>query len=196
MTATFPYYKLAHPEQGVKGAFVYKTVPHITLKSIAQNEPAETETLYDQPEVARSAVRVAGPFTIEAVQPPVLDPDAVDVTAPSDADDAGSYLDRMVEQLRRGGLTVRGQHMPIKRISPIIGGVLHAECDYEQAGKTVTAAVIFGPQYGPLTSSQLQEALGEARGTYDALIAAAFTFDDTRPTRCCKNPPCAHRCWA
>src|SRR5204862_3744615 len=35
MTATFPMYKLAHPEQGVKGAFTYKTVPHITLKSIA-----------------------------------------------------------------------------------------------------------------------------------------------------------------
>jgi len=178
MTATFPYYKLAHVEQGVKGAFVYKTVPHITLKSIAQNEPAESETLYDQPDVDRSVTRVAGPFTVEAVQPQLLDPDAVDVAAPSDADDAGSYLDRMIEQLRRGGLTVRGQHMPIKRISPIIGGVLHAECDYEQAGKTVTAAVIFGPQYGPLTSSQLQEALGEARGTYDALIAAAFTFDD------------------
>lgn len=38
--------------------------------------------------------------------------------------------------------------------------------------------MIFGPQYGPLTSSQLQDALGEARGTYDTLIAAAFTFDD------------------
>ncbi|MBK9945532.1 MAG: site-specific DNA-methyltransferase [Kouleothrix sp.] len=178
MTATFPMYKLAHPDQGVKGAFIYKTVPHITLKSIAQNEPPETETLYDQPEIDRSTVRVAGPFTVEAVQPPVLDPDAVNVAAPSEADDAGSYLSRMIEQLRRSGLTVRGQHMSIKRIASLVGGVLHAECDYDQGGKTVTAAVIFGPQYGPLTSSQLQEALGEARGTYDALIAAAFTFDD------------------
>jgi len=182
MTATFPYYQLAHPEQGVRGAFVYKTVPHITLKSIAQNEPPATETLYDQPEVDRSAVRVSGPFTVEAVQPPALDPDAVDVAgggaAVADGSDAGAYLDRMVEQLRRGGLTVRGQNIPIKRIAPLIGGVLHAECDYEQGGKTVTAGVIFGPQYGPLTSSQLQDALGEARGTYDALIAAAFAFDD------------------
>jgi adenine-specific DNA-methyltransferase len=181
MTATFPYYKLAHADQGVRGAFVYKTVPHITLKSIAQNEPPETETLYDQPEIDRSIVRVSGPFTVEAVQPPSIDPDAVNVEgngAPAAADDAGAYLDRMIEQLRRGGLTVRGQHMPIQRISPLVGGVLHAECDYEQAGKTITAAVIFGPQYGPLTSTQLQEALNEARGTYSALIAAAFTFDD------------------
>jgi hypothetical protein len=89
----------------------------------------------------------------------------------------------MLEQLRRGGLTIRGQHIPIKRISPIIGGVLHAECDYEQTRKTITSAVIFGPQYGPLTSSQPLEALGEARGTYDALIAAAFTLDDQAHTR-------------
>lgn len=177
MTATFPMYRLAHPEQGVKGAFVYKTVPHITLKSIAQNEPPETETLYDQPEVERGTVRVAGPFTVEAVQPPALDPDAVDVEAPSEADDAASYLERMIEQLRRSGLTIRGQHVPITRIAPLIGGVLHAEADYTEAGKTVTAAVLFGPQYGPLTSSQLQDALGEARGSYSALVACGFAFD-------------------
>ena len=178
MTSTFPYYKLAMPESGVRGAFIYKTVPHITLKSIAQNEPAETETLYDQPEIDRSAVRVAGPFTVEAVQPPLLDPDSVDTAAPASAHAASSYLDQMIEALRRGGLTVRGQHMAITRISPLIGGTLHAEADYEQAGKTVHAAVVFGPQYGPLTSVQLQDALNEARGTYDTVIAAAFVFDD------------------
>ena len=178
MTSTFPYYKLAMPESGVRGAFIYKTVPHVTLKSIAQNEPAETETLYDQPEIDRSAVRVAGPFTVEAVQPPLLDPDRVDTAAPASAHAASSYLDQMIEALRRGGLTVRGQHMAITRISPLIGGTLHAEADYEQAGKTVHAAVVFGPQYGPLTSVQLQDALNEARGTYDTVIAAAFVFDD------------------
>lgn len=39
MTATFDYYQLAHPEQGVGSGFVYKTVPHITLKSIANDLP-------------------------------------------------------------------------------------------------------------------------------------------------------------
>ncbi|MBI3980183.1 MAG: site-specific DNA-methyltransferase [Chloroflexi bacterium] len=37
LTATFPYYRLAHPDQGVSGAFVYKQVPHIQLKDYAQN---------------------------------------------------------------------------------------------------------------------------------------------------------------
>ena len=39
MTASFDYYKLAHPDEGVGSGFVYKTVPHITLKSIANNDP-------------------------------------------------------------------------------------------------------------------------------------------------------------
>src|SRR5207249_5240019 len=49
MTARFDYYELAHPDEGVKSGFKYKTVPHITLGSIANNETAKEETLYDQP---------------------------------------------------------------------------------------------------------------------------------------------------
>lgn len=37
MTAVFDYYELAHPEEGVSSGFKYKTVPHVTLKSIANN---------------------------------------------------------------------------------------------------------------------------------------------------------------
>jgi len=37
MTAVFDYYELAHPEEGVGSGFRYKTVPHVTLKSIANN---------------------------------------------------------------------------------------------------------------------------------------------------------------
>jgi adenine-specific DNA-methyltransferase len=66
MTAVFDYYELAHPAEGVGSGFVYKTVPHITLKSVANNEPPATETLYDQPLVDRKRNRVSGPFTVEA----------------------------------------------------------------------------------------------------------------------------------
>jgi len=38
MTANYDYYYLAHAQEGVGSGFVYKTVPHITLKSIANNE--------------------------------------------------------------------------------------------------------------------------------------------------------------
>jgi adenine-specific DNA-methyltransferase len=38
MTATYDYYELAKPAEGVGSGFNYETVPHITLKSIAHNE--------------------------------------------------------------------------------------------------------------------------------------------------------------
>ncbi|MGQ9627249.1 MAG: DUF559 domain-containing protein, partial [Anaerolineae bacterium] len=37
MTAKFDYYELADPESGPAGGFIYETVPHITLRSIAHN---------------------------------------------------------------------------------------------------------------------------------------------------------------
>ena len=37
LTGTFDYYKLTDESEGVAGGFVNKTVPHITLRSIAQN---------------------------------------------------------------------------------------------------------------------------------------------------------------
>jgi adenine-specific DNA-methyltransferase len=87
MSAEFDYYELAHSEEGVDSGFRYKTVPHVTLKSIANNPElrenmtreqidaaiaryADQETLYDQPYADRSRVRVTGPFTVEAVPAP------------------------------------------------------------------------------------------------------------------------------
>ncbi len=37
MTASYEYFELKYPLEGLKGGFIYKTVPHVTLKSIAQN---------------------------------------------------------------------------------------------------------------------------------------------------------------
>lgn len=72
MTAAFDYYELAHPEEGVGSGFVYKTVPHVTLKSIANNESPPSQSLYDQPTIDRKKTRVSGPFTVEAVPAPAV----------------------------------------------------------------------------------------------------------------------------
>lgn len=89
MTAVFDYYELAHPQEGVGSGFKYKTVPHVTLKSIANNPDikegmtseqidgaiarhAPQETLYDQPFVDKKTMRVSGPFTVEAVPAPAV----------------------------------------------------------------------------------------------------------------------------
>ena len=79
------------PDEGVSGGFVYKTVPHVTLRSIANNpeihegmaravidtaiaKHADQENLVDQPEIDSSKVRVTGPFTVEAVPAPAVRP--------------------------------------------------------------------------------------------------------------------------
>ena len=88
-TAVYDYYELAHPDEGVGSGFTYKTVPHVTLGSIANNPDlkagmaraqidaaiarhAPQETLYDQPHVDRGKARVTGPFTVEAVPAPMV----------------------------------------------------------------------------------------------------------------------------
>ena len=47
MTASFDYFRLAYPHEGLKGGFVYKTLPHITLKSIANNAGPDIDTIYE-----------------------------------------------------------------------------------------------------------------------------------------------------
>jgi adenine-specific DNA-methyltransferase len=91
MTAAYDYYELQHPKEGIASGFLYKTVPHVTLKSIANNPDikpgmkrdeidaaikrhADIETLYDQPHVDNKKVRVTGPFTVEAVPAPAVRP--------------------------------------------------------------------------------------------------------------------------
>ena len=70
----------------LRQGFVYKRVPHVTLKSIANNpdikegmkrdeidrairKHAETEILYDKPFPNDKAIRVCGPFTVESLSP-------------------------------------------------------------------------------------------------------------------------------
>lgn len=81
LTATFPYYLLKEESRGPGGGFVYKRkqnnkgeevggiVPHVTLKSIANNEPPGEEVLVDRPEIANNITRVTGPFVVEATIP-------------------------------------------------------------------------------------------------------------------------------
>ena len=46
MTASFDYFELRYPHEGLKGGFIYKTVPHVTLKSIANNP--EIDAIYER----------------------------------------------------------------------------------------------------------------------------------------------------
>lgn len=46
MTASYDYFELKYPHEGLKGGFIYKTVPHVTLKSIANNP--DIDSIYER----------------------------------------------------------------------------------------------------------------------------------------------------
>jgi len=178
LTATYPYYELREQQRGPAGGFVYVRkqnkkgeevggiVPHVTLKSIANNEPADEEVLVDRPEVDNRVVRVTGPFAVEATIPTPVDweGDGVEDSRTATVEDHGSFVDRMLEVLRKspvlhlgGGrtLTVRNVRPPAKTLS------LSAEA-IAVNGDEKPVAFVFGPENGAISQLLVHEALREA----------------------------------
>jgi adenine-specific DNA-methyltransferase len=188
MTAVYDYYELAHPQEGVGSGFVYRTVPHVTLKSIANNEPPAPETLYDQPLVDRKKKRVSGPYTVEAVPAPaVKSVEELLTGAPQPADASiarsgetlrqGEWRD---ELLRTGIRGKAGQHIHFARLEPLPGcRCLQAdgETKDDQAKRIV---VSFGPEHAPLEQRQVAKAIEDAQTLVPRpklIVFAAFQFD-------------------
>ncbi|MDX1749051.1 MAG: site-specific DNA-methyltransferase [Methylophaga sp.] len=51
MTASYDYYELKYPHEGLTSGFIYKTSPRVTLKSIANNPEIDEIYLRDYPEI-------------------------------------------------------------------------------------------------------------------------------------------------
>jgi adenine-specific DNA-methyltransferase len=209
MTANFDYYELAHPDEGVSSGFRYKTVPHVTLKSIANNPDiregmtrdqidatiaryADQETLFDQPYLDNSRVRVAGPFTVEAVPAPTvrsLDDIEVgasearttsDETQQSMADFRHAATPLLDASVVRSGPTLRhtewrdellktglrgkaGNHIDFSRVEPLAGTRwLHADAETKGV-KPERVVISFGPEHSLLDPRQVETAWQEAR---------------------------------
>lgn len=219
MTASFIYYDLAHPEEGVGSGFNYETVPHITLRSIANNPEikvgmtrahtdaaiarhAPQETLYDQPIVDRSKIRVTGPFTTEAVPAPVVrSVDEVLEDRPQEADASiarsGETLrqsDWRDELLKTGIRAKAGQRIRFARLEPLPGArYLHALGEtlpnadgtegFRESGAAAVAqriVVSFGPEHAPLEQRQIAQAIEEALTLAPkpkVVVFSAFQFD-------------------
>ena len=205
MTASFDYYKLAHPDEGVGSGFVYKTVPHITLKSIANNDPQGQETLYDQPLKETSKARITGPFTVEAVPAPYAkslddleNEQALMNTAHLAIARTGETLrqsDLRDELLRCGVRGKNGQKIMFGRVETLAGTkYLQAEAETKPddsgsnnvretpptAFEPVRVVISFGPEHAPLEPRQVELALYEAgtlRPKPQMIIFAAFQFD-------------------
>lgn len=188
MAGQFPYYLLADSPEGVrreaeltgqtppdyrtegdiKKAFVYRRVPHVTLKSVANNPEirdgmsreqirvaisrrADTEILYDQPFEDHQRVRVSGPFTVESLSPHrvlSVDRDGQDHhERPCDGvkQDITDFVRLIVDNLKKAGVqnTVRGERLAFDRLEPHAGEWIQAAGEYtEYAGDNSAQPVI------------------------------------------------------
>jgi adenine-specific DNA-methyltransferase len=260
MTASYDYYELRYPHEGLRGSFIYKTVPHVTLKSIANNpeideiyermQPAieaaladlnqaaaknlkewevsfdlpegwpesarktfdafhaarqamqkridasiaahaDSETLYDQPAVAKNKLRITGPFTVEAVPfPSVL---ALDEAEQPSEGGEGEWGDAAIarsgesarqhnwrdELLKTGIRGKGGQMLKFAELETLPGTQsLHASGTLADSGERVV--VSFGPEHAALEQRQVEHALREAGELFPLpkmIVFCAFTFD-------------------
>ncbi|MHB9046674.1 MAG: site-specific DNA-methyltransferase [Pirellulales bacterium] len=227
MAARYPYYVLAdspagiqkeaeltgkmpppHKTEGdIRQGFVYKRVPHVTLKSIANNPDiqegmtreeidaaiarhAESETLYDQPYEDKKTVRVSGPFTVESLSPHRT----ISVEEKKQRSEVGKggwkmkvigpdcFATMILDNLRKAGVqnTIKGERLKFDALDPFAGEWIHAQGRYtEKDGGEKRAGVCIGPEHGTVGAQLVKEAAKEAvRGVgFDVLLVCGFAFD-------------------
>ena len=214
LTATFPYYELKEPAHGPSGGFVYKRkqnnkgeevggiVPHVTLKSIANNEPPDEEVLVDRPEPDNKFVRVTGPFVVEATIPTPVDweGDGIEDSGAESVQSYGSFVERMIEVLRRspvlhvgGGKTVQLGNIrpPAKSLSLSAEGValngseVRLKPDATERNSKARdgvedlkpVAFVFGPENGAISQKLVHAALQETQlKSYTHLYVIGFAI--------------------
>ena len=193
LTATYSYYQLQDERRGPAAGFVYARkqnkkgeevggiVPHVTLKSIANNEPPDEEVLVDRPEVDNKIVRVTGPFAVEATIPTPVDwdEDGREDSSSEEAQSYGSFVHRMIEVLRRspvlhvgGGKTVQltNVRQPAKSLSLSAEGM-------SLNGDHKAVAFVFGPENGAVSEKLVHAALREAHlKSYTHLYVIGFAI--------------------
>ncbi len=163
----------------IRNGFVYKTVPHITLKSLANDEPADTETLFDQPEEDKKRLRVAGPFTVETLQSfEPVSPESLNV---QDAEGAERFEERIFDHLKSAGVKNgdKNEHAVFIRVERLNSPWLHAEGFYTSATSEKKAYLHIGPKFGTVSKQAVNEAVKECRtrGDADWLIILGFSFE-------------------
>ena len=182
MTAVYPYYKLYEENQSdIRQGFIYKTVPHITLKSLANNEPPATETLYDQPEVDKKLLRVSGPFTVETLQNyEPINPENLDNEI-REAEEEGAFEEVIKQHLVSAGIkNGRKNEMVVFRSVELLGGeALHAEGFYQTEKGEEKAYFHIGPKFGTVSKKLVSDAIKECRHRGDAnwLVILGFSFE-------------------
>ena len=173
-------------------------VPHVTLKSIAQNpdihegmtraeidvaiaKHAETEILFDRPYSDSKIVRVAGPFTVESLSPHRVVADGPEdlVNPPAPVEESGRFVETILANLRTSGVDNRtkGERLRFLTLDPYAGRSIQATGTYTEGETERRVAVTIGPQYGAVGPELVQEAAVETGGYFDLLVVCGFAFD-------------------
>jgi adenine-specific DNA-methyltransferase len=186
MTSLFDYYQLSKPNEGISSGIIYKTIPHITLGSIANNDIPQEEIIYDQPIIDNKIIRITGPFTVEAVPAPFAksldDIENEFQTGDESVIRSGETLRQSEwrDELLRSGVRAKGGNkLEFTRVEPLSGTkYIQAEAETkEDTPKRVL--VVFGPEHAPLEQRMVEYAWQEARSLCpDILLFCAFQFDD------------------
>jgi adenine-specific DNA-methyltransferase len=218
LTATFPWYELKDEHRGPAAGFVYKRkqnnkkeevggiVPHITLKSIANNELPEEEVLVDRAEMDNKITRVTGPFCFEATIPTPMDWEetATKRAGNIEKEAEGTFVDRMIEILRKSpvlrlegnrAITIKNIRPPAKTLSLSAEAFVDATAPgqkptledamqeaAEQNGKVLPlssklVAFVFGPENGAVNEGLVWQAAKEANAkNYTHLYVTGFAI--------------------
>jgi adenine-specific DNA-methyltransferase len=138
ISTIYDYYNLAQPHEGISSGFTYRTVPHITLKALSNNESNSQEPLYDQPIVDSKKKRVTGPLTVEAVPAPTVKSfDEIETEDTGISDDSVTRSGETLRQsewrqelLKTGVRGKNGQFIKFSRIEPM-SGTLYIQAEGE-----------------------------------------------------------------
>ncbi|MGB8658307.1 MAG: site-specific DNA-methyltransferase [Candidatus Zixiibacteriota bacterium] len=172
MTAKYSYYKLKETDN-VRMGFEYKTVPHITLRSLANDEESEQEVLYDQPFEEKNKIRVSGPFTIESLSPHRV----------SDAQEMLSserFVETVVANLLKAGVQTgeKGARVEFVNLDILPGGPeVQASGEYKTKNGLKKVAVSIGPEFGSVDDDFIRDAAKVAKRFADLLVVAGTSFD-------------------
>lgn len=221
MGAKYPHYLLADSAAGrkleekltghplpyaptaddIRKGFVYNRVPHVTLKSIANNPDivegmtreqvdgaiarhADSELLYDQPYEDKSVVRVAGPFTVESLSPHRAFDDEADLPASqsgADEDSTTAFEQMLLDNLRKAGVQNgrKAERFEFDEVERLPGRYLAARAVPAGDLAEQRVAISIGPRYGTVGSDWIKSAAREAmRGQgQDVLLVLGFAFD-------------------
>jgi len=172
MTAKFPYYKLKD-EKSINTGFEYKTVPHITLKSLANDEPPENEIIYDQPTENKNIIRVTGPFTVESLSPHRVS-DAQEMLS------SENFTETIVSNLLKSGVQTgqKGARVDFVNLDIIPSGPeVQAFGEYKTNEGLKKAAVSIGPEFGSVDDDFIRNATTVASKFADLLVVAATSFE-------------------